>query len=945
MSVEANHQFYRTGYYKTLGDRICAIERARTALYTKVLRECFDIFPEPGRMLDIGCGYGSFLTMAKERGWETWGIEPSLEAAQASREFLGDRLLNDTAENAVYPDHYFDVITLWNVLDYCLDPVAVVTKLFRWLSPNGLLVIRVPNVYFHYRAYRCYELLKPILQRLGWTKNPAVYQKANFEARTLERLLSAAGFEKIRVVNGELTKGDAYGVFSLAVVMSAAKSMLTLASELIAFLSGGRLLVGSSLMVTARKLEPAASMCVRPTRARIVLKRALLHTFALVGYVLGLPFWLSKLNGRPRLLILLYHSVHPAKQNDMNVLPAEFERHLDFLKQKYDIISLERAVELLKEGKAIPKPTVVITFDDGYRDNYQYAFRLLKAKKLPAAFFLLADESPGQRRTKHLDQAGFGDETALLSWAEAGEMAGAGMLIGSHGNSHTRLGELEAGPVRDEMVSSKNLLESKLSSSVRYFSYPYGTREDFGDRERTLAQEAGYEAACSKIYGTNGPESDLFSLKRIGIESSDTLFTLRAKLNGALGIMALFDWPPVRRFVRWFNELFCPAPAPAPAPLLLVSMDFPPHRNGVSTISGELGIRIAGYGKPIVVIGPKDKGCREMDACYGYRMFRMPGYEFGYFRFLPVLFCMPWLMFRYGIRKIFAMNVAYGGLIAWALSFIRHLDYIVFAYGYEFEKVKQKPVARWIYQRIYRRARAVVCCSRQVGDRLISFGVEPSKIEVLYPAVDLNRYRPCDVPADYLEGKKLAGRRILLTVGRLIERKGHDHVLRSLSAVVEKFPDLLYCIVGEGAHEPKLREISRRLGLEKHVWFAGQVDEKELLLLYNVCELFIMPSREIPESGHIEGFGIVFLEANACAKPVIGGKSGGVAEAIRDGETGLLVDPQSPDEISKKIIFLLSKPEEANRMGLEGLRWARTNFSWERYAQEAYRILCGEELK
>ena len=102
-----------------------------------------------------------------------------------------------------------------------------------------------------------------------------------------------------------------------------------------------------------------------------------------------------------------------------------------------------------------------------------------------------------------------------------------------------------------------------------------------------------------------------------------------------------------------------------------------------------------------------------------------------------------------------------------------------------------------------------------------------------------------------------------------------------------------------------------------------------------------MPSREISGEGHIEGFGIVYLEANACGKPVIGGRSGGVGEAIRDGQTGFLVDPNfsAGGEIRDKVTELLSCPEKGQALGESGLKWVRENFNWDNYARQAFELI------
>jgi len=944
-SADKNREFYEENYYKSFGPSVEQIDEARIPLYRSVLGNCRE-FKQTGRLLDVGCGHGGFLKIAREEKWEIWGIEPSRDASSAAQKLLGGNILNGTVEEIDFPKGYFDVIALWNVIDCLPDPVRAMEKVCDWLSPTGVLIARTPNVFFHLWLYRFYSRFKSLLCYCGWKKEPSVFLRANFSAEAIRRLFSRVGFKWIKVDNASLTQRDAYQVFSNSGLMATAKICLSLLAQGMARISGNRFLISSSLMVCAGKEKFLNMGTSGATRIRVVLKKIALHLLAVAGYVSGLPLWAALGGKRNEIRILLYHSVDSSKRNDMNVRPAEFEKHLAYLKKHYNVISIEEAAACLKEKRLPVKPSVVITFDDGYIDNYRVVYPRLSKEGIPAAIFLLAGGEGSGRRTSSLEEV-YRGEGELLSWEEAGEMADRGIFFGAHGITHLRLKALTSEDLKREIAGSKKEIEMRLKKPVRFFSYPYGTYEDFGEREKVAVREAGYEVAFSKVFGTNGVDADIYSLKRIGIEASDSLFTFRAKLNGALAVMSLFDLPFFRKTVRWINAvIFHDAPAAEKIePCLLVSVDFPPHTDGVSTISRELSIQIAEAGKKMFVIGPKDKGDKEFDARYPYQAFRVPGYHWGYLRAIPILFCMLFVVFRYGIKKIFAMNIAYGGLLSWLLSFVKRLDYVIFAYGYEFEKVKRHSLARWLYLRIYGRAKAIICCSRAVRERLISFGAEAYKIKVLYPAVDFGRYYPSDVPRKYLEEKGLWGRKILLTTGRLVERKGHDQVIRALPEIIKCFPDVLYCISGIGPNEENLRKITRESGVVDYVRFLGRLPEKELLYLYNACALFIMPSREIEREGHIEGFGIVFLEANACGKPVIGGRSGGVLEAIQEGETGLLVNPDSCLEIAEKVVFLLSKPDEAKKMGSRGLDWVRKNFNWKQYVCESYEFLCGKELK
>jgi len=638
----------------------------------------------------------------------------------------------------------------------------------------------------------------------------------------------------------------------------------------------------------------------------------------------------------------------------MNVLPSEFEKQLRWLRNSYRnsyrVISLDEGVRSLKDGELPSSPSVAITFDDGYENNYRVAYPILKKMELPATVFLLTAEGEQGRRTTHLEGNPL-QGSRYLSWEEVKEMEQSNIHFGSHGETHTQLKDLPLEPLRREISVSKQKIEKELQGSVRFFSYPYGTFKDFDRRAAALVQEAGYDAACSAVFGMNGLKSNPFALRRIGIEASDTLFTLRAKLNGALSLLALFSWSPVRFLIRWFDAAFLKTKLASrekkkKSPLLLVSVDFPPHTDGVSTISQELSRRIAFEGEPLLSIGPRDHGDKEFDARQPYKTFRVPGYSWGYLRFIPILFCMPFVVLAYRVRKVFAMNIAYGGLLSWVLSHFISLEYLIFAYGFEFEKVKRNRFLRNLYLKIYDRAKTIITCSENVRQRLIAFGVNAEKVKVLYPAVHLDRFRPCDVPQPFIEEKGLKNRRVILTVGRLIERKGHDQVLKAMPQVIHQFPDILYCIVGIGPNREHLQNLARELKLENHVKFLGKVRNEELPYLYNLCEFFIMPSREMDQEGHVEGFGIVYLEANACGKPVMGGRSGGVGEAIREDETGLLVDPNNTHDIAEKMISLLSDPEKRKEMGKAGLKWVQESFDWNQYTKQAYRYLCpSDEVK
>ena len=163
-------------------------------------------------------------------------------------------------------------------------------------------------------------------------------------------------------------------------------------------------------------------------------------------------------------------------------------------------------------------------------------------------------------------------------------------------------------------------------------------------------------------------------------------------------------------------------------------------------------------------------------------------------------------------------------------------------------------------------------------------------------------------------------------------------VIKSMSKVNKQIANAVYIIAGGDAYYRKnLIELSEKFLVTDSVIFMPNAKDREIKALYDLCDLFIMPCRQIKED--VEGFGIVFLEANCFSKPVIGGKSGGAIEAIIDNETGLLVNPLDLDEISNAIIKLLNNKNLAEKLGTNGKKRVEQKFSWKKQTEKIKRLL------
>ena len=206
---------------------------------------------------------------------------------------------------------------------------------------------------------------------------------------------------------------------------------------------------------------------------------------------------------------------------------------------------------------------------------------------------------------------------------------------------------------------------------------------------------------------------------------------------------------------------------------------------------------------------------------------------------------------------------------------------------------------------------------------LVGIGGNPKNIHVVYNGTDFYKFQPSTKQVRK-HNKKMWR---ILTVCRLVERKGVDILIKAFRIVLKKISAELY-IVGDGPMKPELIDIVNKLGIENNVYFMGKVSKEQLIEQYNLCDVFVLVSRVIDEANEIEGFGISIVEAMAFGKPVIGSTTGGIPSAIK-GEWGYLVDPLDYNELANKLIFLRNHPEIAEEMGKKGRIAVERIYNWD----------------
>jgi glycosyltransferase involved in cell wall biosynthesis len=222
-----------------------------------------------------------------------------------------------------------------------------------------------------------------------------------------------------------------------------------------------------------------------------------------------------------------------------------------------------------------------------------------------------------------------------------------------------------------------------------------------------------------------------------------------------------------------------------------------------------------------------------------------------------------------------------------------------------------------------RQADGMIAVSRDCRHYAVEAGAPPERVTVISNGVDTARFSPREVDGTEIRSQLdvSPATRLILFVGSLTAYKGVDTLLRAMTNLVVAEPDAVAMIIGDGPEREALTALRDALGLRNRVIFLGSVPNSELATYENGCDVFVLPSRR-------ESFGIAVVEAMACARPVIGTRVGGLREIIDDGETGILVEPDRPEELAIAILEVLRDRLYARHLGDNARRKVEVAFNW-----------------
>ena len=259
---------------------------------------------------------------------------------------------------------------------------------------------------------------------------------------------------------------------------------------------------------------------------------------------------------------------------------------------------------------------------------------------------------------------------------------------------------------------------------------------------------------------------------------------------------------------------------------------------------------------------------------------------------------------------------------------------LCYVHGEDVQAASESRELSWVVSRVFGHCDQIVANSENTAEILTSkWRVFPEKLVVLHPGMDATVFRPAEPNPAFSEAMGWTGKTVLLTVGRLQRRKGHDMLIRSLPGLTSAHPELLYAIVGDGEQAQELRQLSHDLGVDRYVQFLNELDDHSMIQCYQNCNLFVLPNRT--DGADIEGFGMVLVEAQACGKAVVAGDSGGTRETMHPGVTGRIVDCTSHETLQGTLDELLADPGLLRRMGAKGREFVVDRFDWPNVAAKA----------
>lgn len=362
---------------------------------------------------------------------------------------------------------------------------------------------------------------------------------------------------------------------------------------------------------------------------------------------------------------------------------------------------------------------------------------------------------------------------------------------------------------------------------------------------------------------------------------------------------------------------------------LLFTLEYPPFRGGVANYYGNLA--------KFWPVGQGEGGADGSLAVLHNNDNRLINEKLPFFKWLPAITELRRMVRKEKIGHVLVGHVLPLGTATWLVSKITRIRYSVIIHGTDLNSALARPRRRWLAGRILAGAENIICNSSFAAGLCENFIGKDKKIKVVNPGVENQVTHNIEHVTGLKKKYNLDGKIVLLTVGRLVSRKGIDKVLESMPVILQHVPNLVYIIVGNGPDLESLKSQIKDYLLDKSALIITDAGDEERNAWYDLCDIFIVAGRQI--GSDVEGFGIVYLEAGLHGKPVIAGDTGGVADAVEDNLNGLLVDPTDTSAIARAVAGLAKDETLRRQLGEQGRERALARFNWETQIKKIYGII------
>jgi len=328
-------------------------------------------------------------------------------------------------------------------------------------------------------------------------------------------------------------------------------------------------------------------------------------------------------------------------------------------------------------------------------------------------------------------------------------------------------------------------------------------------------------------------------------------------------------------------------------------------------------------GEPLVVLNNNDN--------------RLINDKLPFLKWLPAMIALWQTVKKEKIDYVLVGHILPLGTVAWLVSRLTKIKYAVILHGMDLGMATGVPRKKWLTKKILKQSDKIICGNNYTAGLLKNLIGEAGKIFVINPGVDATLTHNAQGVTELKKKYNLDNKIVVLTVGRLVKRKGVDKVLESLPEVLKKISNLVYVIIGDGPDLDAIKLQVANCKLQNQVVIISDASDDERNDWYDLCDLFIMVARS--EGGDFEGFGIVYLEAGLHGKPVIAGDSGGVSDAVEDNLNGLLIDPTDTAAIARAIAGLAQDESLRRQLGEQGRERTINRFNWEKQIMKIYNIV------